>query len=67
MIQKNYHGKIDYSSVKCSQVLMDLMTKCLEVDYTKRLNCKEALKHSFFKTNIPKMLSFKIKDNRKPL
>ncbi|CAK81950.1 unnamed protein product (macronuclear) [Paramecium tetraurelia] len=65
MIQKNYHGKIDFTEVQCSQVLMDLMTKCLETDYTKRLNCKEALKHQFFYNKIPKMLSFKIKDNRK--
>ncbi|CAD8147433.1 unnamed protein product [Paramecium pentaurelia] len=66
MIQKNYHGKIDFTDVQCSQILMDLLTKCLEADYTKRLNCKEALKHQFFLNKIPKVLSFKIKDNRKP-
>ncbi|CAD8058076.1 unnamed protein product [Paramecium sonneborni] len=66
MIQKNYYGKIDFTQIKCSQVLMDLITKCLNADYTKRLNCKEALKHQFFYNKIPKILSFKIKDNRKP-
>lgn len=41
------------------------MRKCLEVDFTLRPSCKEILNHPFFSNRIPKLLSFKIKDQRK--
>ncbi|CAD8150689.1 unnamed protein product [Paramecium pentaurelia] len=64
-ILKNYNGKVDYTQVQCSQILLDLMRKCLEVDFTLRPSCKEILNHPFFSNRIPKLLSFKIKDQRK--
>ncbi|CAK56515.1 unnamed protein product (macronuclear) [Paramecium tetraurelia] len=64
-ILKNYNGKVDFTQVQCSQILLDLIRKCLEVDFTTRPSCKEILSHPFFSNRIPKLLSFKIKDQRK--
>ncbi|CAD8055885.1 unnamed protein product [Paramecium sonneborni] len=64
-ILRNYNGQVDYSILQCSQILLDLIKKCLEVDFTKRLSCQEILSHPFFSNRIPKLLSFKIKDQKK--
>ncbi|CAD8057116.1 unnamed protein product [Paramecium sonneborni] len=66
-ILKNYNGKVDFTEIQCSQILLDLIKKCLELDFTKRSSCKEILSHPFFSNRIPKLLSFKIKDQKKSL